>query len=461
MNRRLGPWLLLLCCSCGGDPGSGAAPAAAPLPAPFQGANVESGVSAAFTAAHDLARTDPTAAHLGAYGQLLQRYGWFREAADVYGRAAAAAPGEYRWPYLRGIALLTVDAAAAHESLERAVALDPGYAVGHYTAGVASVEAGDGARARQHFAACLERQPDHVPSLLALGRLDLADGDVDGALRTLRRAADLAPDHPEVHEALAKACFRAGDREGSARHAELARLNERAVPLVDPRGALDLVEPVSSRDFLDQGVAAAAERRFDQAIAAFERALALRADSYEALYNLGLAWRDKGDPTRAEDYFRRCLALRPENPSARAHLGLLLLARGAEREAIEQFEHVLARDPEQEAARQSLANAALSLAARALQAAWILASTPDDAARDPARALALAEQAAAANDQAVVLDTYAVCLAANGRFAEAATQAERALAAAQKQGNAAQAGRIEQRLALFRDGKEFRAGKGR
>jgi tetratricopeptide (TPR) repeat protein len=62
--------------------------------------------------------------------------------------------------------------------------------------------------------------------------------------------------------------------------------------------------------------------------------------------------------------------------------------------------------------------------------AWLLATCPDDRLRDPPRALALAQRAAALEQSAFILDTLAESYFANGRYAEAVAAGKRALALA-------------------------------
>lgn len=86
--------------------------------------------------------------------------------------------------------------------------------------------------------------------------------------------------------------------------------------------------------------------------------------------------------------------------------------------------------------------------------AWLLAATPVDADRDPARALALAR----ANGErakwriAASHDLLAVALAANGRFEEAVAAADRALALARSDGTRAQ---VEARRRGFERGAPY------
>jgi tetratricopeptide (TPR) repeat protein len=92
--------------------------------------------------------------------------------------------------------------------------------------------------------------------------------------------------------------------------------------------------------------------------------------------------------------------------------------------------------------------------------AWLLATTPDPALRDGGEAVRLAEAACASagHDDAGFLDTLAAAYAEDGRFDDAVRTAERASRLASAAGNTALAAVIDERAALFRRGRPFRAG---
>jgi hypothetical protein len=80
--------------------------------------------------------------------------------------------------------------------------------------------------------------------------------------------------------------------------------------------------------------------------------------------------------------------------------------------------------------------------------AWILATSSDPALRDPDRAVDLAEEAAASGEpEAGILDTLSVAYAAAARPADARAAALRALARAERSGDAALAAQLRERLA--------------
>jgi len=81
------------------------------------------------------------------------------------------------------------------------------------------------------------------------------------------------------------------------------------------------------RHILGLGNAAARQRRYDEALALYQRAAAANPGSPEALANVGAAELALGRVTDAERDLRRALALDPEQPQAKRNLALLLARR--------------------------------------------------------------------------------------------------------------------------------------
>jgi tetratricopeptide (TPR) repeat protein len=86
-------------------------------------------------------------------------------------------------------------------------------------------------------------------------------------------------------------------------------------------------------DFCNLGKAVGAQGNYDEAIFWFRRALEADPLSSDALYNLAIACRLKGDPAEAERVLRDGIVRSPRDPAALRLLGTLLGERGEVEEA--------------------------------------------------------------------------------------------------------------------------------
>jgi tetratricopeptide (TPR) repeat protein len=199
--------------------------------------------------------------------------------------------------------------------------------------GLAAVEAEDLEAAEQALDEA-ERLggENHALVLHLAGMLAWARGDLDRATGFLMQAADLDPDHPEIHLDCAECLFAIGEdldeAEAAVRvalalptisgqHAEEARLLLAQIRLADDDAAealeiLDLISPElhGHPAFLStSGAVLLAAGRHDDAIAALERAVALEPDDPDLHYQLGITRQAAGDENGARASMVRVLEL--------------------------------------------------------------------------------------------------------------------------------------------------------
>jgi protein O-mannosyl-transferase len=93
----------------------------------------------------------------------------------------------------------------------------------------------------------------------------------------------------------------------------------------------------------------------------FSAAARISPRSARVRYNLGNAFRRRGNLTEAEDNYRASLALFPEFEAAKRNLGVVLIDRGRGDEAIDLFRQALARSPADVSLHNNLGNAYRSL----------------------------------------------------------------------------------------------------
>jgi tetratricopeptide (TPR) repeat protein len=198
------------------------------------------------------------------------------------------------------------------------------------------------------------------------------------------------------------------------------------------------LDPKSAPTHYNLGLALSVERKLDQALAEFREAVRLDPDHADANNNAGAMLHLMGRRGEAASYYRRAIQLRPDNADARSNLGRLYTAMSQDRAAADEFRKAID-------VRSDHASALAGLA-------WVLATSPDAAVRNPQEAVGTAEQAAAltGNGDPAALDTLGAAYAAVGDFARATATAERALTAASKTGNTTLVQQIRSRLRLYR-----------
>jgi tetratricopeptide (TPR) repeat protein len=198
--------------------------------------------------------------------------------------------------------------------------------------------------------------------------------------------------------------------------------------------------PDGQRARVAYGTALANARRLPDAEQQFRAAVALKDDDPIARTRLASVLAAQNKLDEALPHYQRAVTLRPNDADANRALGQIYSIRREDRLAFEHYARaaeVVKTDP--------------ALVARM---AAILVETRDEALRDPERAVALADQAAAmtGRHEPVVLEILAAAQAGAGRPAEAASTLRQALALARQQGNTALATRLEYRARAYEMG---------
>jgi len=193
--------------------------------------------------------------------------------------------------------------------------------------------------------AVLARDPKHVGSLQLLGVIAQQAGRFDEAATLFRNVIRLKPEMAPAHHGL--------------------------------------------------GTALVATGKLEEAISAFERALAIQQrnpaapgpDEAESLLNLGYLYARLGKPEKAVALHERAVALKPDFAEAHNNFGALLLAQGKLKEASAEFARALALTPElfekfaDVSATLLKLNPTLGDAVQRATAAWPRLLPPDDVLR--------------------------------------------------------------------------------
>ncbi len=292
-------------------------------------------------------------------------------------------------------------------------------------------------------------------TLAALGRYDEALGEFEQALRSPPVFADTHYEYGRL----------------------LALLGRRHEALDQQRAAVRLDNEYAPA-WAQIGHLLARMQRFDDARAAFEKALhfAPRDASIRARYAQFLLSRDQNE--QAEAQFRKVIEQTPEDARAWGGLAVALEQLGHPDEAEAALREAIGRDPELAQAWQALGRVLIAqrkyAAARQVLRqgrrhapadagiktllALLLAAAPDDAARDAAQALRLAQQArrSPGGTDPRTLEALAAALAAQGRFGEAAQAVSEAIDLVKFARDTELLARLRHEKALYEAGKPYR-----
>ncbi len=337
--------------------------------------------------------TDPWAN--GDLAMILHAHEQVEAAVTLYRRAEALSGGEFRWTYLLGVAQQQGGSnQEASESFRRALAKrrygPAGIRLGET---LAAAQRLDEARNALHEA--LDSGGNQAAAAYGLGRVLLDLGDASAAIPLLERAVSLAPDSGAARYALGSALRAAGDEDAAERILRTVGGADDTKPALDDPVLARVRElAADEHHFLNLGKSLEAKGAVADAIAAYERALAINPRMASAHANLVGAYGRMGDAAKAEVHynaarsidssieelhnnwgvlqaarldpaaaaaaFRQALAINPQSAKAHANLGVALTELGDPREAARHFREAVASDPTNRSARMNLGTMALA-----------------------------------------------------------------------------------------------------
>jgi tetratricopeptide (TPR) repeat protein len=224
----------------------------------------------------------------------------------------------------------------------------------------------------------LQVEPGHADALHLLGLVAGQAGHADAAIDLIGQAIAANPGAPSYHANLAML------HEKEGRSADAGRAASRALDL-DPSHAGALFCLANAQR---------AQDRYDQAVATYERAIAVAGNDAALWSNYGSTLQSLGRLEEAITALRRAVALSPGEPGLRSNLGSALLDAGDAQAAIDAFREVIRVDAAFAPAYTNLANALLQ-GGRAAEAVPVLRQGLDV---HPGDRKALAFLAAAAHE---------------------------------------------------------------
>lgn len=214
----------------------------------------------------------------------------------------------------------------------------------HVLRGEALKEKGQYDEARNAFANAMLSNPRYLKTYVASADLYAREGNMDLALSSLKKAAEISPCNAGRHEAIGKIYLEKGDKDGARNAFERALSN-------DPDKAKEIAEiylkknnakeaeeyfrrsmPKDNKKLTQDekkayihianrlGIALRKQGKTKEAIEEYNKALQFDPDDEAIYYNMGKACLVLGNREKAEKCFRKALELAPDFDEARHEL---------------------------------------------------------------------------------------------------------------------------------------------
>lgn len=212
----------------------------------------------------------------------------------------------------------------------------PEFAPAHYNLGVAASEAGDAVRALEHYRRATELHPEYVEALCNMGVILQHEGELEEAIEAYEKAYVCAssitsPESSEIADRVAKNLAVALSHRGT--QIKMAGLGKYGG---DGNG-----EGRAGEHSGGEGD----EERMMQAISFYERAVAVSPCCAEALYNLGVAYGERGEVDKAIFAYRSAIKENPKCAEAYNNLGVLYRGKGLMGMAMHSYEAAVRAQP--------------------------------------------------------------------------------------------------------------------
>lgn len=191
--------------------------------------------------------------------------------------------------------------------------------------------------ASSHYTKAARLAPKWADPRLALGELELAQGNLDQARDLFRSAVSMDPSNP-TGWALLGVCF---GRSGQTRDAVTAYRRSLALNPMQPAVLNNIAYSLAQTG-----------DNLDEAIGFVNTSLQQAPDRSEFADTLGMVYLRKGQVQAAHEIFRRLCEREPNSAAFRFHLGLALASEGQSVAAIGHFKQALELKPDPETRRQ-------------------------------------------------------------------------------------------------------------
>ena len=224
---------------------------------------------------------------------------------------------------------------------KEALEVCPDYAAAYYNLGVAASEAGDVVLALEYYRQATEIHPEYVEALCNMGVILQHEGELEEAIEAHEKAYTCASsiassESSEIADMIAKNLAMALNQRGTQ------------IKLEGPgKGGNDGCNQGNKGSKGSEGSegSESAEERVLLAIGFYERAVAVSPCCSEALYNLGVAYGDRGEVDKAIFAYRSAIKETPTCAEAHNNLGVLYRAKGFMGLALQSYETAVRVQP--------------------------------------------------------------------------------------------------------------------
>lgn len=211
------------------------------------------------------------------------------------------------------------------------------------TRGWQYLQAGDLRNADREFAAALKQQAAFYPAETAMGYVELARGDEKAANDRFERALAVEAGYVPALVGRGQALLEL-DRPGDAL-ASFEGALQRDPSLTDLRARVDVLRFRATQDLLARAKSASEARRWEDAKAAYQQAIAASPESAFLYRELALVEQQAGQTTEALEHFRRAAQLDASDAKSLAAVGGILSQQGDDMGALAAYERARAVDP--------------------------------------------------------------------------------------------------------------------
>jgi len=222
--------------------------------------------------------------------------------------------------------------AEAKQCLRRLLAAQPAHAEALHALGVIAAQQGNPVQAIKLIDRALAVRPDYALAYYNRGNALKDSGQIDAAIASYDRAIDIKPEFPA---AISSRKILKQWKQGAA--ARLVTANKQGAPAPAPKTAAE---------FFKRALKLMEQKRFKEALAGYDQAIALKPHFAEAYCCRGIALKKLKHIEAAIDSYSRAIAIKPDLPEAYNNRGLALQNLKQPDGAIADYDQAIALKPD-------------------------------------------------------------------------------------------------------------------